>query len=125
MLFTFIHMNRNSYLQGCFMTKTKPISCASKLKALADPTRLAVLKALFSGPKYVNELSTLLNVEQSLLSHHLQVLRKVQLVEPIRDGKAVRYQLYSPPQTKKTMQVIQLGCCQLSFDESSDQEPHF
>lgn len=96
--------------------KPSKISCSTKLKALADPTRLAVLQVLMEGPKYVNELSTMLKVEQSLLSHHLQVLRKVQLVEPIREGKSIAYQL-----TESTQQIengIHLGCCCLSFPSS-------
>lgn len=95
------------------MMKRQTISCTTKLKALADPTRLAVVQALMQGPKYVNELGSILKVEQSLLSHHLQVLRKMKLVEPIRDGKSIAYQLTAATQTEDN--AIQLGCCSLSF----------
>ena len=46
-------------------------NCATKLKVLADDTRLAVVRQLMAGPQQVNEINTILNLEQSLLSHHL------------------------------------------------------
>ena len=92
-----------------------PQSCADKLKVLADTTRLAVLESLMDRPKHVNELMESLNVEQSLLSHHLAQLREAGLVEAIRDGKAVLYQLAPGIATASAEKALDLGCCQLSF----------
>ncbi len=91
-------------------------SCANKLKVLSDSTRLAVLEVLMSGPKNVGELMELLNVEQSLLSHHLAVLRDHELVESHRDGKAVIYQLPNDVSDSTAGKAINLGCCKISFD---------
>ena len=90
-------------------------SCADRLKVLADTTRLAVLESLLERPKHVNELMDLLDVEQSLLSHHLAQLREAGLVEATRDGKAVLYQLATGVTTAKAGKALDLGCCQLSF----------
>jgi DNA-binding transcriptional ArsR family regulator len=90
--------------------------CASKLKVLADPTRLAVLEALMDGAKHVGALQKLLHVEQSLLSHHLQTLRESGLVEAERDGKAVLYRLGQGVSGQPGAAALNLGCCQLSFD---------
>jgi len=60
---------------------------------LGDETRLAVVQALLDGPRNVGEINTRLKLEQSLLSHHLQVLRRAGVVVSERDGKAVRYRL--------------------------------
>ncbi|NKB81793.1 MAG: metalloregulator ArsR/SmtB family transcription factor [Nitrospirales bacterium] len=92
-------------------------SCVNKLKVLADATRLAVLESLMDAPKHVGELMVLLNIEQSLLSHHLALLREAGLVEAIRDGKAVLYQLSHG--VRGGLKVLDLGCCQLSFPASS------
>ena len=92
-----------------------PTACVSKLKALADQTRLEVIEALMTGPKHVNTLMEILDVEQSLLSHHLRVLRKVGLVEAVRDGKAVLYQLTPGVEGWTSGKTIHLGCCKLSF----------
>lgn len=89
--------------------------CATKLKALADATRLAVVEALMKGPRHVGELAEQLGVEQSLLSHHLRVLRSVGILEATRDGKAVLYALAPGVEGGQAAKTIHLGCCQLSF----------
>ncbi len=98
--------------------KTKNItpSCASKLKVLADTTRLAVLEALMAGPQNVGELMEQLDVEQSLLSHHLALLREHELVESHRDGKTMIYQLPTSVTDSTAGRAINLGCCKISFD---------
>lgn len=90
--------------------------CVQKLKVLADTTRLAVLEILMEGPKHVGELNTVLSVEQSLLSHHLKVLRDEGFVEATRDGKAVLYSLAPAVWRAEVGRAINLGCCLLSFD---------
>jgi ArsR family transcriptional regulator len=90
--------------------------CADKLKTLADSTRLAVLELLWSGPKHVGEINALLGLEQSLLSHHLKVLRDKGFVRATRDGKAVLYQLTPTVQRANAGKAIDLGCCLLSFE---------
>lgn len=89
--------------------------CARKLKVLAGPARLAVMALLLDGPKYVSEINSALNLDQSLLSHHLQTLRREGLVDAEREGKAMRYRL-APGVGHASRQAIDLGCCLLSFD---------
>ena len=96
------------------MKNSSDQSCADKLKALADPTRLAVMEALMETPRRVGELSRLLDVEQSLLSHHLRVLRDMGLLLAERDGKAVLYSV-APDVESVQGQALNLGCCELSF----------
>ncbi len=100
------------------MSKNKPQNpaCADKLKTLADSTRLAVLEILMEGPKHVTDLNTVLGLDQSLLSHHLKVLRDAGLVKAVRDGKAVLYSLAPGVDLSQTGKSINLGCCQLNFD---------
>ena len=98
--------------------KAKDISptCANKLKVLSDSTRLAVLESLMSGPQNVGELMEQLQVEQSLLSHHLAILRNHELVEAHRDGKTMIYQLPESVTDSTIGKAINLGCCKISFD---------
>ena len=97
-------------------TKVSPPSCASKLKILSDPTRLAVVEALMSGPQNVGDLMEHLGVEQSLLSHHLAILRDHELVEASRKGKAMIYQLPTSVTDSTVGKAINLGCCKISFE---------
>lgn len=91
-------------------------NCATILKVLADDTRLAVVRALMSGPQQVNEINATLHLEQSLLSHHLRVLRDAGIVSSQREGKAVLYRLAEEVKAgMKTGETINLGCCRLSF----------
>lgn len=95
--------------------KPADLDCASRLKVLADRTRLAVLEALLGGPRHVHELIELLEVEQSLLSHHLRVLRDAALVEALREGKSMRYKLAAGVEMSPEQKGIHLGCCALAF----------
>ncbi len=90
-------------------------SCASLLKVLADDTRLGVLRQLMQQPQCVGEINARLRIEQTLLSHHLKVLREAGLVITERDGKSVRYSLAPGVVTSGSGSAINLGCCLLSF----------
>jgi DNA-binding transcriptional ArsR family regulator len=91
--------------------------CARKLEVLGDPTRFAVVELLLSGPRYVNELQAELGIEQSLLSHHLRVLRDAGLVDSVVDGKK---RLYSKSGAC-TRRGIDLGCCRIAFPSHGTQ----
>lgn len=92
------------------------VSCASILKVLADETRLAVIEQLLEGPKHVGEINESLGVEQTLLSHHLKVLREAKLVTSERNGKQVVYSLAKSVLGRRRGRAINLGCCLISFD---------
>ena len=90
--------------------------CAEILRALADQTRLNVVRTLLLGPRRVSELNQQLQIDQSLLSHHLRVLREKNFVVAERDGKSVRYRLAAPLEHDRQGAVINLGCCRIQFD---------
>jgi ArsR family transcriptional regulator len=97
-------------------TEHTSVSCASLLKVLADETRLAAVERLISGPRHVGELMDELHVEQSLLSHHLRVLRDAGIVLAERDGKSVLYRLAPEVESARRGKALNLGCCLISFD---------
>jgi ArsR family transcriptional regulator, arsenate/arsenite/antimonite-responsive transcriptional repressor len=62
------------------------------LKAVADPTRLAVLDSLAAdGARCHRDLEVELGVPANRLSFHLKVLRDAGLVRANRRGRRVRY----------------------------------
>jgi ArsR family transcriptional regulator, arsenate/arsenite/antimonite-responsive transcriptional repressor len=73
-------------------------------KALSDPTRIRILMLLLQRKLCVCELVFTLKMEQSRISHQLRVLREADLVEDIREGKWINYQI--PGKTKKILQEI-------------------
>ena len=70
-------------------------------KALSDPTRLKLVKALNDcepgickgGSLCVNALAHRLDVTQSAVSQHLRVLRQAGLVSSVRHGAFIHYSL--------------------------------
>jgi DNA-binding transcriptional ArsR family regulator len=66
---------------------------APVLKALGDENRLAILLTLVQGPRNVIELTTSLGLGQTLVSHHLKVLRDVGLVTATAVGRSNVYEL--------------------------------
>jgi ArsR family transcriptional regulator, arsenate/arsenite/antimonite-responsive transcriptional repressor len=63
------------------------------LKALADPVRLRIVLLLAGRELCVCELEAVLRIEQSLLSHHLGLLRRAGLVDDRKDGRWTIYAL--------------------------------
>jgi ArsR family transcriptional regulator len=66
---------------------------ALRFRALGDETRLRILESLIEGDRTVSELIDLLGIGQSLVSHHLRILRDAGLVIDRREGRWVYYEI--------------------------------
>ena len=64
---------------------------AAFFRVMGDPTRFQILAALDQGELCVCDLSSLLNMSVSAVSHQLRRLRESKLVTARRDGKMVYY----------------------------------
>ncbi len=64
-----------------------------QFKALAHPTRFAILQALAGSERNVGEIEGATGIGQPLLSQQLSVLRKAGLVHTRRDAKLVYYRI--------------------------------
>ena len=62
-------------------------------KVLSEPTRIKILYALASSEMCVCDISNLLNMTQSAVSHQLKVLRTARLIKFRKEGKVVYYSL--------------------------------
>lgn len=65
---------------------------AETFKLLGDPTRLRILLACLDAPRSVGEIAAATGASQSLVSHHLRLLRGARLVRGARDARQVFYQ---------------------------------
>lgn len=78
--------------QGMIEEKVS-VALADFFKILGDPTRIKILYALSVNEMCVCDLSNLLNMNQSAISHQLRVLRSAKLVKNRKEGKVVYYSL--------------------------------
>ena len=69
---------------------------ALRFRALGDETRLRILEHLVAGERSVSDLIVLVDVGQSLMSHHLRILREAGLVIDRRDGRWIHYSIAEP-----------------------------
>ena len=63
------------------------------LRCIGEPTRLQILKLLAQSERCVGELTSVLNKEQSLISHHLRALKECNIVKERQEGQKVYYKL--------------------------------
>ncbi len=66
---------------------------AELFKVFGDSTRVRILSALSYNELCVNDLSSLLGMTNSAISHQLKALRSAKLVRARKDGKVVYYAL--------------------------------
>ena len=64
---------------------------AEQFKALSDPTRIRILSTLSRRELCVCDLSEILGMTQSAVSHQLRYLRTIRLVKNRRDGNTIYY----------------------------------
>jgi ArsR family transcriptional regulator len=78
---------------------------ADFFKVVGDTTRIKILHALLVAEMCVCDLSNLLNISQSAVSHQLKTLRQADLVTFRKQGKVVFYSL----KDEHVRQIINLG----------------
>ncbi len=61
--------------------------------ALADPTRMRLMSAMYDRERCVHELCSALGLEQSAASHQLRILRDLGLVRRRKQGRHAYYRL--------------------------------
>ena len=70
---------------------------ADVFRAIADPTRRAILDRLRDGPTAVNVLAADFSQSRPAISKHLRVLREARLVSEERSGRERLYALRPAP----------------------------
>ena len=81
------------------------IDLADMFKIFADSTRLKIICAILKEELCVCDLSELLNLNQTTVSHQLKVLRDSKLVKYRREGKQIFYSL----KDEHVTQIISAG----------------
>ena len=72
----------------------KFLKASELLKAISYPYRLEILKLLADEEYHsVNEIQNHLEIEPSLLSHHLNKMKDKDIISSHRDGRFIHYKL--------------------------------
>ncbi|WP_211748412.1 metalloregulator ArsR/SmtB family transcription factor [Paenibacillus sp. Marseille-Q4541] len=80
-------------VQISLLDKTTSVQMADWFKAFSDPTRLRIIDALLQRELCVHDLTVLLDMGQSAISHQLRSLRNMRIVKRRKEGKTVYYSL--------------------------------
>lgn len=89
-----IHQDIVQQLTPLLPDEDKMIQMADFFKVLSNTTRIKILQALSLNELCVCDISSLLNMTDSAISHQLKILKSANLVRNRRDGKTVYYSLY-------------------------------
>jgi DNA-binding transcriptional ArsR family regulator len=91
-------------------------NCAVYLRALADPIRLRIVRALQSGSLTVSDIAELLEIDIQKVSHHLRILFHAKLLILKREGKFRYYELNpSFHRKRQSIKALDLGCCTIGL----------
>ncbi len=87
------------------------------LKALADPTRLELIRRLLLTEQTVEELAVALEATEYNISKHLRILREAGVVVSTKTGRHL-HNAIAPAFRKRIgrRRVLDLGCCVFRFD---------
>ena len=88
-------MNNCSYIENAKKEVSMDVlfELSEFFKFFGDTTRIRIIHLLLSGEVSVNDIAEKLNLEQSVVSHQLRILRTANLVKPRRDGRKMFYSL--------------------------------
>ncbi len=99
------HPEMVATVRESMMTKETLQDLAELFKALGDHTRVKILNALYHSELCVCDLTAILEMNQSAVSHQLRVLRAGKIVKSRKDGKNVYYSL----DDKHIFRLLDLG----------------
>ncbi len=80
----------------------------SVFKALADPTRRGILKALQSGSQTAGSLAENFPITRASLSHHFNILKAADLVRNERRGQHIVYSLNTTVLQEATAMLLDI-----------------
>ncbi|XID95717.1 ArsR/SmtB family transcription factor [Paenibacillaceae bacterium WGS1546] len=94
-------------IRSRMISESSAARLAEVFKALGDPTRIKLIGALLHRELCVHDLSELLGMGQSAVSHQLRYLRNMRMVKRRKSGKTVFYSLDDDHIEQLFMQTLQ------------------
>ncbi len=95
------------------------LDCISVLKAMAEESRMRIVRLLLQAPLGVNAIAERLGISQYNVSKHLRVLREAGLLEVHKQGKQRLYALAPELSSRlsSNKNELELKCCTFRFDK--------
>lgn len=84
---------RLAQVRSALVSDSAAAILAETFRALGDPTRVRILDALSRAELCVCEISALVSLSESAVSHQLRLLRSLRVVKARRQGRMVYYTL--------------------------------
>jgi len=97
-----------------------PSSQQSVFKALADPTRRAILKRLQHGSETAGEIAGAFPISRPSLSHHFNILKAAELVRTERRGQHIVYSLNATVLQEATAMLLDIFSPPATLKERTD-----
>lgn len=107
------------YLDICLNIQMSS-SQQSVFKALADPTRRAILKRLQDGSATAGEIASAFPISRPSLSHHFNVLKAADLVRTERRGQHIVYSLNTTVLQEATAMLLDIFSPGDSAEQNND-----
>ena len=89
----YVHEDKVQIAEHNMPSEENLISVTELFKVLGDPTRTKILSVLYNDELCVCDISKILNMTKSAISHQLKNLREMNLIKPRKVGKEVWYSL--------------------------------
>jgi DNA-binding transcriptional ArsR family regulator len=89
----YVHPDQVAVALDHLISDDEAAQLAETFKALSDPTRVRIIAALAHTELCVYDLTAVVGLTQSAVSHQLRLLRTMRLVKSRRDGRHIYYQL--------------------------------
>jgi len=100
---------------------TTPMSLSQTFAALSDQNRQKILDLLKKREMPVAEIASHLSISLPTLSHHLDILKRTELVSSRRDGQRILYSLNLSVFEEMSEKIIKF----LSLKNRSPENPPF
>ena len=96
----------------CYLPDKNATKKIARFFALfSDPSRVRLLSALAIAPLCVSDISVVLKMNQTTVSHQLRILRDMDVVSCEREGKILKYKISNP----KINEILLVGVEYLGF----------
>ena len=101
-----LHIKKVKKAKDDVMNQKRLTSIAEVYKALSDDTRLKIINVLENNELCVNDMSVVLNMTKSAVSHQLKYLKDLNIVSNKKKGREVMYFLVDD----HVRQIFNISC---------------